>query len=827
MNADHYAAVRRLYETVADLPPSQRSAHLQSLSNDAALIAEVLDLFQAGESATTGWINRPLRGALQDALQSEVKPGDVIGAWRIESELGQGGMGQVFRVARCDGHFEQLAAMKLLQGAPSRERLAHLARERQVLAKLTHPNIARLYDGGETDHGQPYLVMELVDGVAIDRYCQDRQLSRNAILNLFIEASQAVAFAHRQLIVHCDLKPSNLLINRDGRPILLDFGIARLHQDDAAEGDPDPALHAFTPRYASPEQRGGDAITTSSDIFSLGLLLAELLDQHRLSDAELAAVVAKASAEVPSDRYASVDALCDDLRRYQSHQPLLAVRARRTYRTRKFVQRHWPWLLVAALFVVIVSGFTLRVLRESERARAAEHQALADRDHAREAEAASRQTNDFLISIFNASNPNAESGDLKASTLISAAEQRLDTEMKGQPAIQAEILSALGLVQANMGQRDAGRRNLERAIAIERGLDRPLVLATMLMRLSVLVTNTDGIAAGEVFTREALTLRETHGAPDSVELAESLNLMASTLSQSGRPQEAVPMYERALAILKPNYPDSTVLADTYAAYGMHERYFGKLERALLLQEQGLAIAASAYGERHPNYLANQLWYAYTLSALRRSAEAETAFRRNLSLRKALHGDGNMLVVEPMIGLATMLNEAQRPDEALAIAVEAQAITARSASPQSVESIAILNNIAAAHYAKGRFNEAAKACREALDLMAERGDRGPQYVQMQTSLIAYYTQAGDLRHAGLVLDEAEPLAQTLFPADHYLNVTLALNRAAWLLRSGRPSESRALVTKIEAALPKDDPKLSMYETSLRNLHQGLDEVESPK
>lgn len=825
MNPERYSAVRQLYEAVAELPASERQAHLHALSDDDALIAEVLDLFQAGQSATTGWINRPLRGALQDALQSGVKPGDVVGAWRIESELGQGGMGLVYRVARCDGHFEQIAAMKLLQGAPSRERLAHLAHERQLLARLTHPNIARLYDGGTTAQGQPYLVMELVDGVAIDRYCQERALDRNAILKLFIEASQAVAFAHRQLIVHCDLKPSNLLINQEGRPILLDFGIARLNHDADSDVAVDSQLRAFTPRYASPEQQAGDAVSTSSDIYSLGLLLAELLGDDGRQDVELAAVIAKASADEPSQRYSSVDGLCDDLRRYQRHHPLSAMPAHRSYQVRKYVQRHWPWLLASAAFVLIVSGFTLRVLRESERARAAEHQALVDRDHAREAEAASKQTNDFLISIFNSSNPNAESGDIKASTLISEAERRLDTEMKGQPAAQAEIMSALGLVQANMGQRDAGRRNLERAITIERGLDRPLVLATMLMRLSVLITNTEGVAAGEVLTREALQLREVHAAPNALELAESLTLMASTLSQSGRPQEAVPMYERALTILKKDHADSTALADAYAAYGMHERYFGKLDQSLALQEQGLAIAAKAYGERHPNFLANQLWYAYTLSALRRYQEAEIVFRRNLSWRKALHGDDNMLVVEPMIGLATMLNEAERPDESLAMANAAQAIVARSASPQSVESIAILNNIAAAQYAKGRFSEAATACREALDQMAARGDRGPQYVQMQTSLIAYNMRAGDLRSAGDVLDEAEPLAKALFPSDHYLNITLALNRAAWLQQSGRPGEARALVSKIEAGLPKDDPKLSMFEASLKNLHQSLDQAES--
>lgn len=272
MEADRYQTIRALYNRLIDLPYSQREARLREWQCDEATIADVMSVMLKDETAFAVQLAAPIQDLLVAAAPAL---GSILGVWRVGREIGQGGMGAVYLVERCDGHFEQTAALKFLKGLPSGERLDYFTRERQLLARLTHPNIARLYDGGKTNAGRPYLVMEYVDGLHIDDYCRAKALQEDAILKLFIEACHGVAFAHRQLIIHCDIKPSNLIINTEGRAILLDFGIARLT---------DPTLpatiriaDAYTPRYASPEQREGGQVSTLSDIYSFGVLLKELL----------------------------------------------------------------------------------------------------------------------------------------------------------------------------------------------------------------------------------------------------------------------------------------------------------------------------------------------------------------------------------------------------------------------------------------------------------------------------------------------------------------------------------------------------------------------
>ena len=305
-------------------------------------------------------------------------------------------MGSVYLVERVDGHFTQTAALKLVKGLPRAKALTFFSRERQLLAKLSHPSIARLLDGGATPSGQPYLVMEYVDGMPIDRYCHERALGVRQVLALFISACEAVAFAHQQLVVHCDLKPSNLLITRDGRPVLLDFGIARLLDRVEAQSadvgasppveNPGTTSAPYTPRYASPEQRERGVVTTVSDIFSLGVMLNELLGAAVAADEELQAIVAKATHADAAKRYPTIEAFAGDIQRYLRHMPVQAMQPSAGYVAQKLVQRRWPFLLAGAAFAATVVGFTVKVVVEAERATAAEKSALKERDRAQLAE---------------------------------------------------------------------------------------------------------------------------------------------------------------------------------------------------------------------------------------------------------------------------------------------------------------------------------------------------------------------------------------------------------------------------------------------------------
>jgi serine/threonine-protein kinase len=365
-----HARVKQLFNAVCDLPnaTAQRQA-MQALGADGDTQAEVLRLLTP-TGGTTRFSNSVAQTAVQ-WLGSELRPGDRLGAWTLLQPLGSGGMGRVYLAERSDGHYQQQAAIKLLLGWSGAQALARLTSERQILARLNHPHIAKLLDGGTTPAGQPYLVMEYADGDTIDVWCQRQGASLEARLALFGSVCEAVAQAHRHLVIHCDIKPANVLVNAEGRAMLVDFGIALL------EGQGNDAAVGMTAGYASPEQAAGLAPGPPSDIFSLGRLLDDLVRPvavgHRRI--ELAAIVARATAADAAQRYDSAAALQRDLQRLLSQRPVAAMGGG-TYRLRKGLRRHWPWVLAGALGLAGMSVVTARLAWQLDRAETAERQAL-------------------------------------------------------------------------------------------------------------------------------------------------------------------------------------------------------------------------------------------------------------------------------------------------------------------------------------------------------------------------------------------------------------------------------------------------------------------
>ena len=372
-----HGLIKHLFNAVCDLPnASAQRAALQSLGADDCTQVEVLQLL-----APTGGATRFSSSVAQAAVQwlgSQLQPGDRLGAWTLLRPLGEGGMGRVFLAERSDGHYQQQAAIKLLLGWSGAEALARLTSERQILARLNHPHIAKLLDGGATPSGQPYLVMEYADGDTIDRWCQQQQAPLAQRLALFGSVCEAVAQAHRHLVVHCDIKPANVLVNAEGRAMLVDFGIARL------EGQGSDAALGMTAGYASPEQAAGQTPGPPSDIFSLGRLLEELVrplaGRHRRGP-ELAAIVARATAHGAEQRYDSAGALQRDLQRLLSHQPVSAM-VGNVYRLRKGLRRHWPWVLAGVVALALMSAVTARLVWQLDRAQLAERQARQDQAEA-------------------------------------------------------------------------------------------------------------------------------------------------------------------------------------------------------------------------------------------------------------------------------------------------------------------------------------------------------------------------------------------------------------------------------------------------------------
>lgn len=347
-----------LFEALLDIPEADRPTWIKAQTKGKPRLRRRLEAMLKAET-----LLNLKTGSASDYLEEEPAP-ERIGAYRITGLIGRGGMGAVYRGERMTGDFNHVAAIKIIKsGLLSQSLIERFQRERQILAGLSHPNIAQLYDGGETEQGQPFIVMEWVDGLPVLQYADEAALSREARLALFCDVCRAVAFAHRNLIVHRDLTPSNVLVTRDGVVKLIDFGIARLADSEGSVGERSrgTASLSLTPGFAAPERMHSSEVTTGADIYSLGKLLEHLLAAQ--TDPELDAIIARATAIAPGDRYPTADALRADTDAYRSGWPVTAVNGGRRYVFAKFAGRHRFGVLVASVAAIaVVAAFGLVLL---------------------------------------------------------------------------------------------------------------------------------------------------------------------------------------------------------------------------------------------------------------------------------------------------------------------------------------------------------------------------------------------------------------------------------------------------------------------------------
>jgi serine/threonine-protein kinase len=433
--------VESVLDQTLGLPVHARAAALDQLcGTDTNLRREVEALLTAHDSAGAFLETSAAEFASRHRPESTELVGATIGAYRVIEEIGRGGMGTIWLAERADGQFHQRVAIKLIKrGMDSDEILARFLRERQILARLEHPNIARLLDGGISADGRPWFVMEYVKGAPITGYCAEHRLGVEERLRRFVEVCRAVHHAHRNLVVHRDLKPSNVMVTEDGAIKLLDFGVAKLLADDETEAlktAPGHRARPMTPEYASPEQVAGGNVTTASDIYQLGVLLYELLAGQRpyevagRSPAEversicesqprapstraqepvrkrlrgdLDAIVLRALQKEPEQRYPSVEALAEDIERHLANLPLRFPGRSRWYGTVKFVRRNRLPLTIAAGFTVLLLGMGARYTMDIRR----------ERDRARQGEVTATESAALLRRFFQGWSPDAASRGL-------------------------------------------------------------------------------------------------------------------------------------------------------------------------------------------------------------------------------------------------------------------------------------------------------------------------------------------------------------------------------------------------------------------------------
>ena len=805
--ADRWQRVEDLFSRAADLPPADRGAFLDAECRtadgvpDPVLRAEVEALIQHDVQARAFFDDANARlAAVADGIgdEREAAP-ERVGPWRLVERVGQGGMGTVWRAERADGRFEQTAAVKLVRAGLADDLTARFRAERQILARLDHPAIARLLDGGLSDDGRPYLVMEFVDGVPLTDFCDRHRLGVDARLGLFRQVCQAVQFAHRQLVVHRDLKPSNILVagTADAPQVkLLDFGIAKLLAPDAALSLVETATEqrVMTPEYAAPEQVRGEPVTTATDVYALGVLLYELLTGGRpyrlesrarhaveraildadptvpstaVTDADAHAraseptrlrrrlrgdldqIVLRALRKEPERRYDGAAALSADLKRHLDGLPVEARPESVSYRVGKFVRRHRAATAAAAVALLAVVGGAGVALWQASQARAA--QALAEA----EAERATGTTDFFNEILFAAAPINSLGDTLTVWDAVERAEADLDSVLAGDPATRAAVLQNLAAAYTATGDFERAEALHARAAAAldEIEGDRRAVEAAVLQSRGVTAWyqgEMDGIEP--IFRRSYELTRSLYG-DDHVNTAYSLNDLALVVGALGRTDESLAMHEDAIRVAEREVgPDDMDLIRLKGNFAATLWSAGRGAESRAWSENTIASFERVHGDgAHPdlsNYLQS---YGFTLLGLGEPARAEAAFRRALSMRERL-GTGEDDVAGSQTGLARALHEQGRHQDAIRTArssadvLRGDGFRADAPAPSmTIEGDALL--------ALGRTDDAVRVLREALRLGREtRPEHGNTY-EAAASLGAALAAAGEREDARALLREA--------------------------------------------------------------------------
>lgn len=777
---ERWLAIEQAFEAATDLPAAERIAHVRAThGHDPHLCAELLRLLAADAAHDEGLLDIGAGALLHgnDALL-----GARFGAFRLVERIAEGGMGWVYRAERAEGDFAQDVAVKVLRfGLATDAQRERFARERRTQARLVHPNVVRLIDGGTNEQGVPFMAMELIFGLPIHRHADTAQLSERQRVELFVQVCRAVHFAHQNLVVHLDLKPSNVLVDLRGAPKLLDFGVAALLEDVGKTGDAqDNPNRPLTPEYASPEQLRGDSVSTASDVYSLGVMLHQLLtgtlprdavppantttSQGRALRGDLAHVVQKALQDDPTRRYASCEAFATDLERHLRGFPVEAIEPRIGYRLRRFVGRNRAAVGAGTLVMLALAGglvATLRMAQIAERQRdiadLARQQAEHEKDHAR---------------------IEATSSSIVASLL---GDTLLSSDFVGSPDQRAKLLRVL-------------RQRADQARRQYVGNDGLHLRANLLDSLGRALLSIDAFEDAETLLREARDLRITQFGAESLEHAMSLSSLGKLDYQRGRMAEAVTALQESYRLHTTCpvgvHTDVAMAANDLAAA---ERNLGHRDRARELHEEALRL------RRGPNGNAT-VAVAESLNNLancaRSPSEAIDYLREALAIRERLLGADDPLTIQCQVNLARA--SMGQGDFDAAMPLLRQAIEAcRNIGGLGTDSLAqALLSMAHVELRSKHPAAALQCCEEALRLERERfGDLHPR-VAVAFDMRATTHQANGDRAAAIAdWREALRIRREVLPADHR-DLARSLTVLGSVLATADPD---AAVTLLEEAV----------------------------
>lgn len=719
----------------------------------------------------------------REALRASFTGGDPnlgrrIGPYRVERLIARGGMGRVYLATREDD-YEQRVALKLIdRGSEKLNVVDRFFRERQILAQLQHPNIARILDGGTTDEGLPFFVMEFIEGEALDEFCERRQLNLRSRLELFQQICQVVQFSHQNLVIHQDLKPGNVLVTKDGTPKLLDFGIAELLQTEPAAQRGRGETRALTPSYASPEQFLGEAVTTASDVYSLGVLLYELVsgqppyrlkglstreafdlvcrvevlppsnvapaEARRRLVGDIDSIVLKAMAKQPTQRYDSAAQLAADLERHLADLPIDAHPGTWRQRARKGIRRHKLVLAILLLivgFAITTSVFWRQAVYRGRLAELARGRAEAARTEAQGSLLRAERVSGLLEDLFKSGDPDA--GDLSVHEVLDRGRLRLFDELEDDPEIRAELLATLGNVYNNLALYQEARELKEEALRHRLATDPTdsRALADTINNLGRLLYDLGDYPAAERHYRDALAMWQR--LEDETRTVIGKRNLASLLAHSGRPEEALRLHGQIIEDQRRLFgPRDFEVGVSLYSLAILRRNLGMLRESETLLRGALDIFEETLGAEHTRVASVLSSLGRVVHTRGRYQEARLLFERALDLRLRLLGDDHVHVANTRKNLGALLLDQGEVTQAGEL-LERALTTLRSKKPAGDWTIADAESLWGSYLVSlGRYQEAEPVLLAAHEsLRAIKGDEDLDTVNSRRRISSLYEAWG--------------------------------------------------------------------------------------
>jgi serine/threonine-protein kinase len=847
MDQERWIQVQELFDKAFEMNPDERLEFLKNKCGaDQELFNEVVSLLDADINAHSLFDKND--HSRIDELEEPDYVGKTIGVYKVIRKIASGGMGTVYYAERSDGTFERKVALKLIKGGlNSIQIVKRFQRERQILARLHHPNIARLLDGGITEDRNPYFSMEYVDGKPIIEYCDDNNLNINQRLAIFQKVCAAVQYAHNNLIVHRDLKPNNIYVTNDGVVKLLDFGIAKVFTD---EDDPTDisqitktGFKIMTPEYAAPEQIRGEPVTTLTDIYALGLVLFKLLvgafpynnsttsvldleksivtnqpqkpsnilkrktkesetenditgidriskvrstspdKLRKILVGDLDNICLMALRKEPERRYSSVEQFSQDISKFLNNLPVIARQDTISYRAQKFFNRHKVGVITSVAAAILIIFITTYYTIK-----------LADeRDKAKlEAEKA-EQVSTFLIDLFKNSDPSETKGeDITARELLEAGAKKIETELADQPVIKASILDVIGNVYESLGSYDRSLEMYENSLSIREYLfeSKSLEIAESYAHIGNLSRMMGEYNNADSLYRLAISILDENNAENELQAANTVTGLAFVINELGNYKKADSLYRIGLKIKKEklgdDHPEVGITLNNMAL-ALHE--MGEYKEAEKTYLEALKIHRAKLGPIHPE-LSNTLYnYALLLKDMSKLKEAEAIHREVLEADIKLFGEEHPNVAYSKRGLAHILEITNRKDEAIEIMRDVLNLRIKLLGKDHPDVGQSLKSLGRIEHDNKNYKEGERLYLEALKIFqVTGGDENPNVAQAIGNLGWLYFDIGEYKKSEEYLLRAYEMKKKFFGIEHFSTAIAILQLSRTINVLGKKEEA---------------------------------------